>query len=163
MDVDVTVSNRCGWNCYTRKCAGRWLSAALRSWSSRVRRSSEWLYPEGERESVDVDLLLRPSQWDAAQSILEELGFEPTYCGIPRDRVGPVHSLDLQRTDAEQGLHGLDLHHYFPGIELTRRRRSTCSGEDRVPGEQAGIRRLVPQPRGPGADHRPSRGPATGD
>jgi hypothetical protein len=138
LDSDVTVSNR-PWLelLHAEVC---WALDALDVDALVIKGPSisEWLYPEGERESTDVDLMLRPSQWDAATSILEGRGFEPTYSGF-RETETALHSLDLQRTNAEQGLHGLDLHHYFPGIEADPEEAFNVLWEARLPGEQAGV------------------------
>ena len=98
----------------------------------------EWLYPEDDRESADVDLLLRPSQWNLARETLESRGFEPTYAGF-RETESALHSLDLQRTTAEQGRHGLDLHRYFPGIDADSEQAFDVLWADRSLSEQAGV------------------------
>jgi hypothetical protein len=100
--------------------------------------TGDWLYPEGDRESADVDVLLRPSQWDAAVAALMVRGFEPTYSGF-RETESALHSLDLQRADPQQGRHGVDLHRYFPGIELDAEAAFDVLWADRSPAEQAGM------------------------
>lgn len=138
MDVDVTVSNRLWLELLHAEVCWALADRGIEVLVIKGPSISEWLYPDGERESADVDLLLRPSQWDAAQSILEGRGFEPTYSGF-RDEESALHSLDLQRTNAEQGRHGLDLHHYFPGIEVDPEEAFDVLWDGRLPGEQAGV------------------------
>ena len=138
MDDDVTVSNRAWLEllhaevCWT--LAGRGVDVLVIKGPS----IGEWLYPQGDRESADVDLLLRPSQWDAAVAALEARGFEPTYSGF-RETESSLHSLDLQRTDPTQGQHGLDLHLYFPGIDADPEDAFDVLWADRALSEQAGI------------------------
>ena len=116
MYSDVTVSNRSWLELLHAEACWALADRGIDALVIKGPSIGEWLYPEGDRESADVDLLLRPSQWDAATSVLEARGFEPTYAGF-RETETALHSLDLQRTNAEQGRHGLDLHHYFPGID----------------------------------------------
>lgn len=97
----------------------------------------DWLYPDGGRESADVDLLVRPEHWRRAVLLLTRVGFQSTYPGV---RAGETadHSLDLQRHDPELGGHGVDLHKYFPGVGIApsaafdvlwgRRERATQAG-----------------------------------
>jgi len=79
--------------------------------------TARWLYPEGGRQSVDVDLLVDPAQWVRAGDVLGEHGFEPVQEGFREGEAAP-HSVELQRHDPVQGDHVVDLHRYFPGIEV---------------------------------------------
>jgi hypothetical protein len=99
---------------------------------------AQWLYPEGGRESADVDLLVRPAHWDAAVAALTGRGFGQTWAGR-RDGEVSDHSADLSRTDPELGEHGIDLHKYFPGIDLSPSAAFEVLWGRRVPGSQAGI------------------------
>ena len=104
---------------------------------------TDWLYPEGGRESVDVDLLVRPSHWDRAVTALTARGFARTWEGRREGEVSD-HSLDLQRTDPELGGHGVDLHSYFPGIDLASSAAFEVLWERRVRGTQAGVEVTFP-------------------
>jgi hypothetical protein len=99
---------------------------------------AQWLYPEGGRESVDVDLLVRPAHWDRAVAVLVARGFAETWVGRREGEVSD-HSLDLQRTDPELGQHGVDLHSYFPGIDLAPSAAFELLWERRLPASQAGV------------------------
>ena len=138
MDADVTVSNRLWLELLHAEVCWALAAADLDVLVIKGPSIAEWLYPEGDRESADVDLLLRPSQWDVARSTLESRGFQPTYEGF-RETESALHSLDLQRTNAEQGRHGLDLHHYFPGIDVDPEEAFDVLWADRSLSEQAGI------------------------
>lgn len=98
----------------------------------------DWLYPEGGRESADVDLLVRPEHWAGAVQVLTGRGFGETYAGT-REGETAEHSLDLQRHDPELGGHGVDLHRYFPGIDLDPARAFDVLWGRRERGAQAGV------------------------
>jgi hypothetical protein len=138
MDTNAPVSNRVWIELlHAEVCwalAGRHIEAIVIKGPS----IASWLYEPGERESADVDLLLRPSQWDAAVSVLEGLGFEATYSGF-RETETALHSHDMQRTSAEQGLHGVDLHHFFPGIEVDPEEAFDVLWAGRVESAQGGV------------------------
>lgn len=138
MDNDVTVGNRLWLELLHAEVCWALTDRGLEVLVIKGPSIGDWLYPEGARESADVDLLLRPSQWDAARLVLEGRGFEPTYTGF-RETETALHSLDLQRTNAEQGRHGLDLHHYFPGIEAKPETAFDVLWGDRVAADQAGV------------------------
>jgi hypothetical protein len=97
----------------------------------------QWLYPEG-RESVDVDLLVRPRQWDGALSVLRARGFVAARGGLNPDEAAP-HSVDLRRDDATQGRHVLDLHRFFPGVERDPDGAFEALWQRRTAGSQAGM------------------------
>jgi hypothetical protein len=78
--------------------------------------TTRWLYPDHWRTSVDVDLLVRPAQWDAAVATLGERGFRSAQKGF-RDDEGAPHSRELRRVDADQGDHVIDLHRSVPGVD----------------------------------------------
>jgi hypothetical protein len=70
----------------------------------------------GLRPMVDVDLLVRRSQLDAAMALLTELGFERSYTG---ERFTPRHAHDVAFTDGEDASLTVELHyrlfHEFAG------------------------------------------------
>ena len=138
MDLDFTVSNRLWLELLHAEVCWTLGSQGIDALVIKGPSISQWLYPEGDRESADVDLLLRPSHWDAAVSALEGLGFEATYSGF-RETETALHSHDLQRTDEEHGLHGIDLHHYFPGIEADPEDAFDVLWEQRAAAQQAGV------------------------
>ena len=70
MELDGTVSNRAWLELLHAEVCWALANQDIAILVIKGPATSTWLYPEGERESADVDLLLRPSQWDAARSIL---------------------------------------------------------------------------------------------
>ena len=90
MDGDVTVSNRAWLELLHAEVCWALAAGGVDVLVIKGPSISSWLYPDGDRESADVDLLLRPSQWDAAASTLERLGFEPTYTGFREDEIVPA-------------------------------------------------------------------------
>ena len=77
--------------------------------------TTRWLFPEGGRQSVDVDVLVDPAGWHEAIRTLGEHGYRPVQAGF-RDGEAAPHSLELSRLDPQQGAHVVDLHRTFPGI-----------------------------------------------
>jgi len=72
---------------------------------------ADWLYPDGERRYSDVDLLIRLRQWDAAEAVLEGLGFQHVAIDVlPHDR--PHHA----RTWLAPRGAAVDLHHSLVGV-----------------------------------------------
>jgi hypothetical protein len=138
MDADVTVSNRLWLEllhaevCWT--LAGQGIDALVIKGPS----ISQWLYPDGDRESADVDLLLRPSQHARAISALERSGFEDTYTGF-RETESSLYTHNLQRKDESYGMHDLDLHHSYPGLEVPPEEAFDVLWRGRVSAQQAGI------------------------
>lgn len=138
MDSDVTVSNRPWLELLHAEVCWTLADRGVEVLVIKGPSIGEWLYPEGGRESADVDLLLRPSEWRAAVSVLKRRGFEQIHSGFRETEVA-LHSLDLQRTNAAQGLHELDLHRYFPGIVADPEEAFNLLWEGRLAGEQAGV------------------------
>ncbi len=102
----------------------------------------DWLYPEG-RESVDVDLLVRPRQWGEALTTLRARGFVESRGGVNPDEAAP-HSVDLRRDDPTQGRHVIDLHRFFPGIECDPDEAFEALWARRSTGSQAGVPVCLP-------------------
>ena len=143
MDANVTVSNRLWLELLHAEVCWHLAQDDIDALVIKGPPISEWLYPDGDREFVDVDLLLRPSQHAAAVSTLEESGFQPTYTGY-RETESSLYTHNLQRKDEVYGLHDLDLHHYFPGIELQPEEAFEVLWQGRVPAQQAGIKVWFP-------------------
>jgi Uncharacterised nucleotidyltransferase len=99
---------------------------------------AQWLYPEGGRESADVDLLVRPAHWDRAVEVLTERGFRDTLDDF-RDGEAPPHSVTLSRTDPELGAHAVDLHRHFPGMDASPATTFDALWGRRVEASQAGV------------------------
>ena len=100
--------------------------------------TARWLYPDGGRPSVDVDLLVDPAGWDDAIAVLRAHGFTPVQREFRSDEPAP-HSLELQRRDPAQGEQAVDLHRYFPGIEASPETAFAVLWARRVPDTVARI------------------------
>ena len=59
---------------------------------------------------------------------------------------GFVQELSLSRTDPELGLHGVDLHRYFPGIDLAPREAFEVLWERRVRGSPETVAQRLAEP-----------------
>ena len=99
---------------------------------------ADWLYPDEERPSADVDLLVRPSHWRTAIDVLHKLGFADTLEDF-KEWEPPHHSVTLSRTDPELGGHAVDLHRFFPGIDLEGEPAFDVLWSDRTRGTQAAL------------------------
>ena len=77
---------------------------------------ADWLYPREDRVSADADLLVPPTEYEAAVAALAERGFVDYADGV-RDSERTPHAVTFTRTDPHVGGHQVDLHRYFPGIE----------------------------------------------
>ncbi|MCZ3385793.1 MAG: nucleotidyltransferase family protein [Actinomycetia bacterium] len=78
---------------------------------------AEWLYPGEERVSADADIMVSPGQYQAAVAALVSRGFVDYAEGV-HDAERTPHAVTFTRTDPQVGGHTVDLHHYFPGIEV---------------------------------------------
>jgi hypothetical protein len=85
--------------------------ASVRSILLKGPALAAWLYPGEPRAYSDVDLLIRRHDRDAAESVLEELGFVHVAIDVlPHDR--PHHA----RTWVAPGGAAVDLHHTLVGV-----------------------------------------------
>jgi hypothetical protein len=98
---------------------------------------SQWLYRSGERQSVDVDILVVPKARSLAKHALAEAGFVLTHRGTRRDETA-THSREFHREDAGLGGHSVDLHWFFPGIDLPPNDAFELLWRERMAGWQAG-------------------------
>ncbi len=74
-----------------------------------------WLYQDGSRTYKDTDLLVDPVSVGAAESVLQDLGFEhPPRDDIPLDR--PWHAHAWHRRD---GVGSIDLHRTLIGVGVS--------------------------------------------
>ena len=100
---------------------------------------AQWLYADdGGRESVDVDVLVPPEEWDEAVETLTSRGFIATHEGSREGETAP-HSAEFHREDEELGHHSVDLHRYFPGIEVSASDAFEVLWEEREAAVQAGV------------------------
>jgi hypothetical protein len=96
-----------------------------------------WLYPEG-RDSLDVDLLVRPADWAQAVDVLRARGFTASHAGRGPGETSD-HSEEFHRVDPGLGGHSVDLHRYFPGIEATPEVAFGVLWRARAPGCVGGV------------------------
>ncbi len=100
---------------------------------------AQWLYvDDGERASVDVDVLVPPEEWDRTVEKLTSRGFIATHEGSREGETAP-HSMEFHREDEELGRHSIDLHRYFPGIELPASDAFEVLWAETVADVQAGV------------------------
>src|SRR4051812_29312217 len=75
-----------------------------------------WLYPDNARNYGDVDILVDPTQHPHAAALLADRGYRRLQDGV--DGVeSPDYTVELE-APVDLGRVQVDLHRYFPGIEL---------------------------------------------
>jgi hypothetical protein len=76
---------------------------------------ANWLYDDRSRGYRDSDLLVGPDQLDDARAVLSDLGFQPTFGGLPHPGMESTPAAAWRR-----GPFSVDLHETLPGASAAR-------------------------------------------